>query len=364
MPPQITALPPLELEYKPDAAEAQMRLNAYWQGEIIDRACVAVSAPRIGKKPPYRSLIVAEDFNYPRAIAEFQRWAECVFFGGEAMPALMPNFGPDQWASFLGANTVLAPEKDTSWVDTLIRDWDEFADWRFDSRNVWWKGILELARLAAKACEGKFILSTIDTHSNLDCLAALRGREQLCIDLIDRPHRVLHALRQVDALYQPVYDAVYEAGGMRRFGTTSWLEMWSEGKTQALQCDFCCMLSREHFRKFALPSLEYEISCLDHAVYHMDGVGQIRHLDDLLALPRLHTIQWIPGAGQPPVPHWLELLRKIQNAGKSVQVCGVTPEELKAIYRELSPEKTFYWVRECANEAEARNLIGWMAKNT
>ena len=150
---------------------------------------------------------------------------------------------------------------------------------------------------------------------------------------------------------------------MDRFGSTSWLDMWSPRRTQAIQCDFCYMISPEHFRKFALPWLEYEISWLDHAVYHMDGPGQIRHLDDLLALPGLHTIQWVPGAGQAPAPAWLEMLRKIQRAGKGVQVL-VSVEELKAIYSQLAPEKTYYWVLDCPNQSAAESLLAWMKAHT
>ena len=183
------------------------------------------------------------------------------------------------------------------------------------------------------------------------------------MDLIECPQKVLRALAQINALYKPVYDALYEAGRMREFGTTSWLEMWSEGRTQAIQCDFACMISREHFRKFAMPSLEHEMSCLDHVVYHMDGPGQIRHLDDLLALPRLHTIQWVPGAGQPPAPAWINLLQRIQRAGKSVQVL-VSVEEAKMLYGQLTPEKTYYWVLDCSSESEAQGLLDWMVSHT
>ena len=174
---------------------------------------------------------------------------------------------------------------------------------------------------------------------------------------------MLRDLQQVGALYEPVYKTLYKAGRMEEFGSTSWSDMWSEGRTQTVQCDFCCMISPEHFRKFALPWLEYEISCLDHAVYHMDGPGQVRHLDDLLSLPQLHTIQWVPGAGQAAAPAWLDMLRKIQKAGKSLQVL-VTAEELRAIYQQLAPEKTFYWVMNCPNQTEACRLIDWMKKHS
>ena len=77
------------------------------------------------------------------------------------------------------------------------------------------------------------------------------------------------------------------------------------------------MISPHISARFALPSLEYEISCLDHAVYHMDGPGQIRHLDDLLAIPNLHTIQWMPGAGQPPAPRGWKCCRKSRRPARA-----------------------------------------------
>lgn len=355
--------PTLPLAFKPDVAEAQDRLRAYWEGQIIDRACVSVRAPRQGMAPPRRSLIVAEDFDLPGAVQQFEQWAGQIFFGGETMPALMPNYGPDQWAGFLGAGLTLVPDMDTSWAEPFWDAWTPAPATTLDPANRWWKAIVDLTRLAAAQCDGKFLLSTIDTHSNLDCLAALRGAERLCMDLIEHPDEVLRAVRQIDALYRPVYDTLYAAGRMREFGTTSWLDMWSPRRTQAVQCDFCCMISREHFRKFARPSLEYEIASLDHAVYHMDGPGQIRHLDDLLALERLHTIQWVPGAGQPTAPAWLDLLKRIQAAGKSVQVL-VTVDEVKALYSELAPERVYYWVLDCPGEAAAVELLDWMVRHT
>jgi hypothetical protein len=356
-------LPPVELAFKPDAAEAQNRMRAYWQRELVDRACVSVRAPKDGAVVPRRSLIVAEDFDLPAGVDLFESWAAGMFFGGEAMPALMPNYGPDQWAGFLGAALTMAPEKDTSWVEPLARDWSAMPPLTIDPDNRWWKAIVDLTRLAAARCQGKFILSTIDTHSNLDCLSALRSPGQLCMDLIERPQAVSEALKQIDALYRPVYDTVFQAGRMAELGSTSWLDMWSEGRTQAVQCDFCCMISPQHFRQFALPSLELEMACLDHAVYHMDGPGQIRHLDDLLATANLHTIQWVPGAGQPSAPAWLELLHRIQKAGKSVQVI-VSIDELKAVYAHLAPAQTFYWVLDCPRESDARCLIDWMKRHT
>ncbi len=243
MTPNVSPLPELNLALKPDAAEAQRRMRAYWRGEILDRACASVRAPRDGKTPARRSLIVAEDFDFPAAIEKYEAWAAEMFFGGEAMPALMPNYGPDQWAGFFGAKLSLVPDMDTSWAEPLDArdDWPELG---FDPANSWWNALLALTKLAAERGHGKFLLSAIDTHSNLDCLSALRGPSQLCVDLMDRPDKVLQALDHIQSFYEPVYDAIFTAGRMDQHGSTSWLEMWSEGRTQAVQCDFCSMISK------------------------------------------------------------------------------------------------------------------------
>ena len=88
---RVPFLPPLELAYKPDASDAQQRLRAYWEGEILDRACASIRARKDGAGPARRSLIVAEDFDFTGAVDRFEEWAAQMFFGGEAMPTLMPN---------------------------------------------------------------------------------------------------------------------------------------------------------------------------------------------------------------------------------------------------------------------------------
>jgi hypothetical protein len=73
---------------------------------------------------------------------------------------------------------------------------------------------------------------------------------------------------------------------------------------------------------------------MEHAFYHLDGKGQIPHLEALLSVPRLRGIQWVPGEGNPAPEGWLPLLKRIREAGKLCQVT-VTPAGAMAIIREL-----------------------------
>jgi len=54
------------------------------------------------------------------------------------------------------------------------------------------------------------------------------------------------------------------------------------------------------FKEFVFPYLQEQCSRLGFTLYHLIGPEAIRHLDQLLKIPELTAIQWVPGAGNPP----------------------------------------------------------------
>jgi 5-methyltetrahydrofolate--homocysteine methyltransferase len=101
-----------------------------------------------------------------------------------------------------------------------------------------------------------------------------------------------------------------------------------------LQSDFSFMISPKMFERFVLPDLEAGCAAMDYAFYHLDGKGQLVHIEALLSIPRLRGIQWVPGYGRPLCEEWLPLLKKIRAAGKLCQVT-VSPKGALTIIREL-----------------------------
>jgi 5-methyltetrahydrofolate--homocysteine methyltransferase len=89
-----------------------------------------------------------------------------------------------------------------------------------------------------------------------------------------------------------------------------------------LQSDFAYMIGPAQFERWVVPDLVACCAQLDHGFYHLDGKGQIPHLDHLLSIPTLKGVQWIPGDGQPDAadPVWWPLLKRIRDAGKLVQI--------------------------------------------
>ena len=55
------------------------------------------------------------------------------------------------------------------------------------------------------------------------------------------------------------------------------------------------------FEEFVLHTLQRDCLALTNTLYHLDGEGELRHLDRLLSIPALKAVQWVPGAGKPNV---------------------------------------------------------------
>jgi 5-methyltetrahydrofolate--homocysteine methyltransferase len=123
-----------------------------------------------------------------------------------------------------------------------------------------------------------------------------------------------------------------------------------------LQSDFAYMISPRMFERFVMPDIAACCEVLDHAFYHLDGKGQIPHLDMLLSLERLRGIQWIPGDGQPPAESWLPVLRRIRDAGKLCQLY-VSPEGARIITRELGGRGFAFYIDQPMSQTEAEDYL-------
>ena len=155
--------------YKDDWPQARERFLAFWEGEVVDRCCIAVQAPRDGSRyvrpePPAspgeltRWWLDAED-NLERMIAEF----EGTYYGGEAYPATTMCLGASVMAAYFGSRAELRPE--TVWYHPVIEDWGS-ANLSFDrAAEPLYQATIEATRYYAQESR------VIDTSSACRSLA-------------------------------------------------------------------------------------------------------------------------------------------------------------------------------------------------
>jgi hypothetical protein len=106
--------------YKEDWEESRHRFEALWQREIIDRCCIAVTAPRnilINSNVEYRETDELREkwlnveYRYNNFINEISH----TYYGGEAFPNFWVNLGPGVISSFIGSSYKLG--ENTVWFD-------------------------------------------------------------------------------------------------------------------------------------------------------------------------------------------------------------------------------------------------------
>jgi hypothetical protein len=351
------------MRYKEDWELAQNRMLAWWQREIVDRPCIQVHAPRAGMEAQRH-----EAGTPPAGMSLEQWWTDVGFivertakaiastyYGGEAFPLFNPNLGPDLFAASLGAKMRLQ-DYHTNWVEPFVDDWATALPLHLDEEGRWYRLQLELLRAGQDAGRGSWLTGLPDIHAGGDAYSAIRGRRRACLDLYDEPESVHRAMDDINAAMRRAYDAYLAIVEPERFGSSSgWLPAWTSGKANALQCDFIGLISPPMMREFILDGIVAEARCLDRGIFHLDGPSAIPQLETLLAVPEIHAIQWVYGAGNEPASRWVPFMRRIQAGGKGVWI-DATPAEVPVLLEYLDPRGLMIHTG-TATEQEARDLL-------
>lgn len=311
------------------------RFEAWWAGEVLDRPVFMAAANADPSRPITRRLELLDrpDDWFAAKRADLQQ----THYVGDAVPHIRVDFGPVLLAGFFGGRREYG--SDTAWTRPLIRDdWSNEPDWTLAEDNPWWLLLQKLMRLTAEDAAGRYLVCTPDLGSSADLLLNLRGATQLCMDVLERPHRVQRAVEAVYPVWQRAFTELYRATVEERgAGLIHWFGVWSNRPYHCPACDFNFMIGPEEFNRLCLPDIARQSASAGRACFHLDGPGAARHINALLETPEIQAIQFTPGASAPSALAWVEMFRKIQQHGRSLLVfCPA--EEVLALCDQLSPE--------------------------
>ena len=142
-----------------------------------------------------------------------------------------------------------------------------------------------MTKLALEKCRGKFMVGYTDLHHGMDCVAAWRDPQQLCLDLLLNPDEVKKLTYLANQHFQELFDYYDEILKKQDQLSVTWMGIPSFGKMHIPSCDFGAMISPELFNDFCLPVIQDEVKPMTHNVFHLDGKGVAKHIDHILALP-------------------------------------------------------------------------------
>ncbi|MCJ7822697.1 MAG: hypothetical protein MUQ26_06430, partial [Armatimonadetes bacterium] len=255
---------------------------------------------------------------------------------GDALPRVSPDLGPDLFSAFFGCE--LEFDDETSWSRPNLLEWSAVDQVRFGTENAYWQTIVEVTELLLEVGRGSFYTAFPDLHAGADAIAAFRDPMQLNLDLHDNPEAVASLLDYVTRTYLDVYDFLYQKLTNARQAISTWANQVSARRWFIPQCDFSCMVSPKMFQDFFVPDLVRELRHYEVSIYHLDGPGALKHLDTLLEIPELTAIQWVYGAGNGRCSDWLPVYRRIQGAGKGLELRHLEMDELDLVMEHLRPE--------------------------
>jgi hypothetical protein len=331
--------------------------SAWWAGEL-DRALVVLECiePKDDVTPHYASTFLgnyASKIPVEELLDLFTPRLQATHYLGDAYPRFWPNFGPGIAAAFAGA--ILNAVPDTTWFTP--GESGEISKLHVSMRvdNPWWQRVKTVTQTSVERWGDQLSIGFTDLGGNLDILAHLRGSQQLLFDLLDCPGEVDRLVHETNQLWLYCYEELYTLTSLGR-GISCWGPCWSPTQGYLLQSDFSYMISPLMFERYVLPDLSACCEALNYAFYHLDGKGQLPHLDTLLAMEHLRGIQWVPGNGQPQVEHWLPLLKRIRQAGKLCQVY-VSGQGALTILRELGGKGLALVINEALTPVEGQALL-------
>jgi hypothetical protein len=345
---------------KPDYEESRQRIDAFWERELIDRPVVQFALPR----PPEEQIPLPPSGHATPA----DRWLDAEYqaelalatlsnheFLGDTLPVVHPNLGPEVFSAMYGCPLHFG-DYGTSWSDPILHDWADADRLTLDWDGFWMRKLVEMTDALLAIGKGKFIVGMTDWHPGGDCIAAFRDPQILAMDMIERTVEIKKLLARLEADYFRVYDFFYEKLRAAGQPITTWTPLVCNGRYYLPSNDFSIMVSKQMFDDVFLPGIVNECRFLDRALYHLDGPGALRHLDSLLAIPELEAIQWVFGAGNEGFGRWVPVYRKIQAAGKGIQVtCDFA--EIPQVIETLDPHGVYLAVSDVPSKEAALDML-------
>jgi len=253
----------------------------------------------------------------------------------DMLPVANTQLGPGSLAAILGG--VFEGGEDTIWIHPDPNYTDDIVFNPDHPNYLLHKDLLKACRQKA---QGHYYVGMPDLMEGLDVMAAIKGTDRVLLDTVMQPERLEHQMQQINDIYFQVFDALYDIIREGDEMAFCYFSLWAPGRMTKLQSDISTMISTDDYRRFVQPFIREQCQKIDYTLYHLDGVGAMRHLDALLEIEELNAIQWTPGVGEPQggSARWYDLYKKILAHGKSVMACWVTLDELRPLLDNIGGE--------------------------
>ena len=188
----------------------------------------------------------------------------------------------------------------------------------------------------------------VNTPMTLDALSTLyqlHTPETFLKDLIRKPDLIKKRTRELTEEYLKFYDYFYNFLLTKGYGeSSSWLQVFAEGKFESVRCDLSLMLSTEMFEELVLPEIEQVCDHMDYSLFNMSSVKHGRFVDSLAKIKSLNGIFWNPEPHFSSIQEYIHVLRRIKEKGLCLEIVCYTVEDAVYAARELGPNGLYLYL--------------------
>ena len=346
----------------------RLRVNyrKWWKGELHRPILpYAVRNRDPGRPAPKNSSLAFSncldlDITPEQIIDRLDYDLSCLEFLGDAYPwVTMLYFGPGVLASFIGAR----PEsrRETVWFHPPKSVPASELHFSYDPDNFWLNRIRDIYRAGMRKWGGNVCMAMTDLGGVLDVLASFLTTEGLLYSLVDEPGEILRLVNEIAGIWMLVFEDISEVIRGQQ-GFSDWGSIFAEKPSYMLQCDFCYMIGPAMFDEFVKGELFRTASKLDKPFYHLDGTGELPHLESLLGVDTIKGIQWVPGDGNALNRDWLELYERISKAGKKIQGHMNFDSRLDAVVKVLDKPDDLVKFQETYPSEKKQDILKTLSK--
>jgi len=359
------------MKYRPDVLEVLERFKMWWNQEDFGRCAISILArdyPNFDEPAIELPVDIKDrwlDFDYLKASAD-RRLRNTVYIA-EALPVWDGGYpGHDALPTFLGCDIEFG--EDTAWINPIMENGDLEGydpndltiDWEH-CNNKWFMYSQKYHAFENECAAGNSMPAMPAMGSTGDLLAHLRTTQRMLLDVVDSPEMVMKFEDRLMTLLLEQYDHYHDIHKDYCYGgSTNWMDLWAPGKHYIVSNDFSYNISTKMFEEIFLNPLLKHIRHLDYSLYHVDGIEAFRHVDMLCSIKELTGLQILPGAGKPSPLHYMDVLKKVQKAGKNLHI-NIAPDEVETALNNLS-SKGLFIETSCTTKEEGMDILKLVEK--
>jgi len=326
-----------------DVRDALRRHQAFWEWAEAEKPLVStVRWPHHAIHDFDWGLLNPEGILHPEMLVvdhfmpQYESYYEAggVLDGDLFWPAVPPRAVP--WLEgIVGCSIRYSTTYGSIVTEPAISDWSWCPQLEPLSDNLWFKKLVEFTKGLVRLAAGRFPVAVSHTRGPWDLVSALRGMENVYLDVYDHPTELRRLAEMCADVWIEVTKHLAEIIPAWQGGYVGIFGLWAPKFTPTPQNDSSVSVSAKMYRELMLPADSRTVHAWQSPVFHLHSAGShlVECVLDILEGRALNVV--IDPAG-PSLDELLSILRRVQAWRIPLHLISTDWEQIEELTATLS----------------------------